>query len=616
MAILRQVPQGGPGLVAGLVGVNVGLAVLPLVFVLMTSVLIGRVPAAVTGGVGSAAWGELVTAFIWAAAAFLGQQVLAPVQVTLGELVRRRVDGHFYDRIMAASLRSSGIGPLEDQDTLDALHEASESLLSGFQTPGAATAGQLALIARYGQLLGCCVLVGVVVSPWVALVLLFGVMAFRYGQRGGLRKYSQIWRTVGSLRREVQYLNELGTGVPAAKEIRIFGLHQWISGRFVRAYRALYAPIWAERRRIYFAPFLVITAIGLAAACIVFVSIGRDAAHGTIGLTALALGLQASIQAFMLGQHYAEADVPTQFGMLALSGLERFEDLIEASDPALAGGGGAPAPEAAEAAGGVTALPQHEIAFRQLRFGYPGASRRVFDGLELTLPAGVCTAVVGLNGAGKTTLVKLLTRLYEPDSGAVLVDGVDIAGLPVDVWRKQVGVIFQDFVRYELSAADNVSLGAVDRPVDLDVIRSAAERAGMADYLAGLPSGFDTVLNRQYPGGVDLSGGQWQRVAIARALYALDAGAKVLVLDEPTAALDVRAEAEFFDRFVELTRGVTSVLISHRFSSVRRADRIVVLEHGLVVEQGTHESLLELGGRYAELFTLQAERFTEEGAAS
>jgi ATP-binding cassette subfamily B protein len=642
LAILRRLPEGGPALVAGLVTVNVALAVLPLVFVVMTSVLIGRVPQAVEGGVGSAAWGALVTAFLWAAAAFLGQQVLAPVQATLGELLRRRIDGRYFDRVMAAALGSTGVGPLEDQATLDALHEASEQLLRGFQTPGRAAAGQLALIARYGQLLGCCVLVAAVVSPWVALVLFVSVMAFRYGQRGGLRKFSQVWRTIAPLRREVQYLSVLGTGAVAAKEIRIFGLHEWISARVASAYRRMYAPIWAERRRIYFAPFLVIAAIGLFGACIVFVTIGRDAARGIIDLTALALGLQASIQALMLGNYYAEADVQTQFGMLSMSGLERFEALVAGAEtkpapPQEGSAGEVPVGEVRVGEGSAGEVPvgevrvgersagevpvgevpvgeppQHEIAFRGLGFGYPGSSHRVFDELDLTLPAGLCTAIVGLNGAGKTTLVKLLTRLYQPDAGDILADGTNIADLPVDAWRKQVGVIFQDFVRYELTAAENVSLGAVERPADREAVRSAAQRAGMAEFLADLPSGFDTVLHRQYPGGVDLSGGQWQRVAIARALYALDAGAKVLVLDEPTAALDVRAEAEFFDRFVDLTRGVTSLLISHRFSSVRRADRIVVLEHGRVIEEGSHESLLERGGRYAELFTLQAQRFTEQ----
>jgi ATP-binding cassette subfamily B protein len=179
----------------------------------------------------------------------------------------------------------------------------------------------------------------------------------------------------------------------------------------------------------------------------------------------------------------------------------------------------------------------------------------------------------------------------------------------VRVWRRQVSVIFQDFLHYELSAADNISFGAVHAPRDPDAIRRAAERAGILDAFEDLPLGLDTPLGRMYEGGVDLSGGQWQRLAIARSLYALGAGARVLVLDEPTAALDVRAESAFFDSFVDLTRGVTSLLISHRFSSVRRADGIVVLDGGRVVEQGSHAELMEVDGTYARLFRLQAERF-------
>jgi ATP-binding cassette subfamily B protein len=249
------------------------------------------------------------------------------------------------------------------------------------------------------------------------------------------------------------------------------------------------------------------------------------------------------------------------------------------------------------------------VALAGVGFRYPCGRPAVLDGLDLVLPAGRCTAVVGVNGAGKTTLVKLLTRLYEPTAGRITVDGTDLRALPVDGWRRQVSVVFQDFVRYELTAAENIACGAVHLPPDRDAVRAAAARAGVLDVLERLPRGLDTVLSRAHRGGAELSGGQWQRVAIARSLYALDAGARLLILDEPTAALDVRAEAAFFDSFVALTRGVTSVLISHRFSSVRRADRVAVLDGGRVVELGGHAELLASEGHYARLFRLQAERF-------
>jgi ABC-type multidrug transport system fused ATPase/permease subunit len=254
-------------------------------------------------------------------------------------------------------------------------------------------------------------------------------------------------------------------------------------------------------------------------------------------------------------------------------------------------------------------MPAHEIRFRDLTFAYPGGAP-VLAGLDLTIPAGSSLAIVGQNGAGKTTLAKLLCRLYDPQRGAVEIDGVDARELDLGSWRSRLTAVFQDFTRFELPLRDNVApAGAPD-----DAVRAALGAAGAAD-LAGL----DTVLAKGYEGGTDLSGGQWQRVALARALCAVRLGAGVVLLDEPTAQLDVRGEAEIFDRLLAATRHCTTILISHRFSTVRHADRICVLEHGRVVELGTHDELMARGGRYRRMFDLQARRFTatedEEGKA-
>jgi ATP-binding cassette subfamily B protein len=603
LQIARLTPSGGSWLVFALVILNVVLGLLPVAFIVATSVMIGRVPGAVTAGVGSAEWRDLVLAFGLAAGAFLAQQILAPVQAALGELLARRIDGHVVDRLIAASLKSTGIGPLEDQSLLDDLAQVVGWLEQGFRTAGAACAGLLALIARYVQLVACCLLVGFVFSWPAGLALLATTMVFRRGNRGGLRVYAGLWSRRVAFWREARYYRATALGDGAAKEIRVFGLAGWLSDHYRALQMKTLELVWAERRRIYFAPYLVYTALGLIVAGITLAAMGRSAASAAISLTQLTLGLQAALAAIRLGENYAESDTATQFGMRAYEGVQDFERGVARFDDRAVG-----LEPLREAAG----LPARDIRFQGVDFHYPGSGRPILDGLELTLPAGRCTAIVGLNGAGKTTLVKLLARLYEPTSGRILADGIDIRSFGVDDWRRRIAIIFQDFNRYELSAAENIGLGAVELRDNRDRVRAAARTAGILATLDRLPGGLDTPLARQYEGGSELSGGQWQRVAIARALFAIENGASILVMDEPTAALDVRAEAAFFDKFVDVTRGATALLISHRFSSVRHADHIVVLAGGRVIEQGSHDALLAAEGRYAELFRLQAQRFADD----
>ena len=245
-----------------------------------------------------------------------------------------------------------------------------------------------------------------------------------------------------------------------------------------------------------------------------------------------------------------------------------------------------------------------EIRFRDVSFGYDDGGRAVLEGFDLTIPAGSSMAIVGQNGAGKTTLAKLLCRLYDTTSGSIEIDGQPLTSLELTAWREQVTAVFQDFIRFELPLRHNVAPnGAPD-----DVIRAALAGAGGAELANG---DLDTILSKGYPGGTDLSGGQWQRVALARALCAVQQGAGVVLLDEPTAQLDVRGEAEIFERVLSATRQCTTILISHRFSTVRLADRICVMEGGKVVELGSHDELMEHGGRYRTMFDVQASRFTE-----
>jgi ATP-binding cassette subfamily B protein len=606
LRIAGLVPSGGRGLVGVLVASNLVLGGLPVVFVVATSMMIGHVPAAVGDGVGSAAWWDLVATFVVAAVAFLAGQILAPVQTSLGELLARRVDGRVYRRLIRAALRARGNEALEDQRVLGHLAEVATTLEQAIRTPGQACAGLIALIARYTQLVGSAAVVAIVFAWPAGVALIVATMGFRKAQRGGQREASKAFVGYHSGRRTARYYRMVSTRAAAAKEIRVFGIAGWLAERYREIQMAGLALLWVQRRRIFLKPYLAWSVFGFLVTGVVMALAGSAASSDAITLTQMTLCFQASLAALRLGEFFPESDLQTQYGMIAYEGVEGFE-----KEMALAARGSVQLEPAIDPAG----RPRDEVRFEAVRFSYPGAERRVLDGLDLTLPAGLCTAIVGLNGAGKTTIIKLLARLHEPGAGRIMVDGDDIRSYPVRDWRRRIGVIFQDFVRYELTAAENIGLGAVELAGDRALVRSAAERAGVLATLERLPLGLDTPLARQYDNGAELSGGQWQRLAIARALFALEGGASILVLDEPTAALDVRAEAAFFERFIDVTRGATTLLISHRFSSVRHADNIVVLAGGRVAEQGSHADLLAAGGRYAELFKLQADRFAEADEA-
>jgi ATP-binding cassette subfamily B protein len=254
-------------------------------------------------------------------------------------------------------------------------------------------------------------------------------------------------------------------------------------------------------------------------------------------------------------------------------------------------------------------MPTRSVQLEGVRFRYPSGDKDVLAGVDLELAAGTSTAIVGVNGAGKSTLVSLLSRLRDPTGGRITVDGVDVRELDPSRWQRTVAIMPQEPVRYPMSAYLNIALGAVDRRDDRDGVLDCARSAGFLDVVDTLPHGWDTVLSRELPDGVDLSGGQWQRLALARALFATRHGAKLLVLDEPTAALDVRGEARFYGQFLEITAGLTTVVISHRFATVRRADTICVLDGGHITERGSHQELVDAGGTYARMYAVQAARF-------
>jgi ATP-binding cassette subfamily B protein len=529
---------------------------------------------------------------------FAAQQILAPVQAVLRFRATSRIDGTMAARAMEAAGRPAGIGLLEDKAVQDLMEVAAgKPLTFRSATPGGAAVGVMGLAFRYVQAAGAAVLVARFSVP-LAVFLLAGTLAVR--RQSHLANYTQAnaFQDFVTTYRRAGYYTGLAVVPGPAKEVRAFGLSEWIIGRYEHAWRAVSGGMATARRRTS-RRFLACYLLVLPLHGLVFVLVGLAAVDGRISVATLAVVLQAARQLTDLGTMGSE-EYQIDFGSSSLPAAAELQR--RATEATVA------APAGSRSALG---RPREGIVFEGVAFSYPGSRQPVFEDLHLEVPAGTSLAIVGANGAGKTTLVKLLARLYEPSAGRILVDGIDARDLDLPSWRARLAVIFQDFVRYELPAADNVGLGGLALRDDRPALCAAAARAGTLDLIEALPSGWDTVLARSYTGGVELSGGEWQRVALARALLAVEAGAGVLALDEPTANLDVRAEAELFDRSLDLTSasGLTTLLISHRFSTVRRAERICVLDQGRVAELGTHEELLAAGAGYARMFGLQAARF-------
>ena len=579
---------------------NLVIGVLPLGFVVGTSVAIGRV-----AGAGRAIWGGILPAAGLAVVALLLQSVLSPFQAAFTELISRRVDGASARSLMRAALAEAPFGLLEQPDVLDKMGDSRRGLVEYPATPGAAVAGLIALIARYAQLAGGVVITGVVLGPVAALVIMAAALVARFGERGIQARYSLLASRSAAARRKAYYILDTGSSLAAAKEIRVLGTLSWWRERGDRDSGSYLRPLWRARRRIRLVPVAVYSLVVLAGTAAVLVMLRDTAGRGGLSVLGLSLAMQAILIVLRFGVYFPEADGPTLDGMQAHESMLEIERAAAQQSPGPLRPGGRQAGQ----------VPVSGIAFEKVSFAYPGSGRNVLRELDLEFPAGTSTAVVGLNGAGKTTLVKLLSGLYEPAGGRISVDGAGLEELDARSWQRRLAVTYQDYVRYELDAAANIGLGTPDRMDDTAAMGRAIEWADAAGVIAALPDGLATVLSSRYSGGVDLSGGQWQRIALARALFAVQAGASVLVLDEPTAQLDARAEVAFFDRFLELTRGLTTVVISHRFSTVRRADRIAVLDGGRITEQGSHEELMAAGGQYAELFGLQARRFAGEEKA-
>lgn len=592
LRLLRHAPAGL--LFAGL-ALECLLGVLPVVFMVASSGVIGQLPEALRLGVDSPAWSAVQTMLLAGMGAMLGQQITVPLRRVVVRGVQRHVDTAIHGQLLDAALGGPDLALLDHAKGAALLREATEELRNERHTPGAAAGASLTLVSRYLTFALASALASVLLAWWAALALMTAGLGLRIAHRVGYDGFLRSLFSLATLRRRAWYLRDLALGRAIAKESRIFGLADWVAQRAREARLAALEPVLSTRVRIYVRPFAAAAIGGSLVAGAVYAALGWYGGQAVIPLTDLVLVAQAGMVVLSIGSFFEESDVERHFGSNALAAVTELESVVS-RPPAVADRGAAPA-------------LYRDLVLKDVRFAYPGATQPVFSRLNLTIEAGTTVAIVGANGVGKSTLLKLICGFLAPSAGSVEIDGQPLDRLDRGLWQAKVSAVFQDFARYELSAADNIALGAVafhDRERDL---RWAAERAGCLDVIERLPHGFQTILSRQYSGGVDLSGGQWQRVAMARALFAVRQGAGLLLLDEPTANLDVRAEADFFDRFLSIRTGVTTVLVSHRFSTVRMADRIIVLRDGAIAEDGTHDELLAAGGQYARLFTLQAARF-------
>jgi ATP-binding cassette subfamily B protein len=589
---LKLVWNTSPALTASLLALRIVRALLPVVTLYVGKLIIDEVVRLAGGSFANHPLGEWIASGQLDHIGFLlalefglavGSDVLGRYVSLLDSLLSERFSTETSLRLMehAATL---DLEDFEDSELQDRLERARRQ-----------AAGRTSLI---GQLMGQAQDVVTVVSfaagllvyaPWLIVLLAIALLPAFVGEAHfNAQAYSLNFARTPE-RRELDYVRQTGASAETAKEVKIFGLNRFL----IERYRMLAESFFDANRRIALRRAgwgSVLSAIGTVAYYVAYAYIVWRTLHGdfSIGDLTFLAGSFRRLRNLLEGLLLGFSQVAGQ--ALYLDDLFSFFEIQpEIVQPANARPFPAPIREG--------------FTFESVGFRYPGAERWAVRRLAFTLRAGEILALVGENGAGKTTLVKLLARLYDPDEGRILLDGHDLREYDLFALRANIGVIFQDFVRYHFSAADNIAVGRIEARDDRPRIVAAAERSMADEFIRKLPARYEQVLGKRFRTGIDVSGGEWQKIAIARA-YMRDA--QVLILDEPTAALDARAEYEVFRRFKEMSRGKTVVLISHRFSSVRMADRIIVLADGSIEASGTHEQLLAQGGRYAELFELQA----------
>jgi ATP-binding cassette, subfamily B, bacterial len=583
-AVLRIVWDSGPGVVLfGLVS-RLFASLLPVLLLWITKLIVDDIVHAISSH-------QPVPPMLWwlVAAEF--------AVAVLNSILLRAID--YSDSLLADKYtRYVSIRVMNHAASLDLIAYEDPVFYDRLERARVQATDRLAMIQAIGRLVQQVITtvslsVSIIVfSPWLMLLLVAGVLpAFLGESHFAFLGYAKNFRQT-PMRRQLDYLRILGGSKEAAKELKLFGLKDFLTERFTRLSDEIYTQNVALNRRKLLAG-AVLSVIGTMGYYSAYVYVIWQTARGVLSI--------GSMTFLTLAIQQASTSIEQIFSTLAGIGDQALflTDLLAFFEmkPTIRS-----KPNALPAPRPIT----RGVEFRNVSFSYPGNPRRVLDSINFKLHTNERLALIGENGQGKTTIVKLITRLYDPTEGQVLLDGIDLRDYDLEDLHHEIGVIFQDFMRYEMTARENIAVGRIEEIGNLDLLKDAANKS-LADQTIGrLSLGYDQMLGRRFDQGVDLSGGEWQKVALARA-YLRDA--QLLILDEPTAALDARSEFEVFHRFTELTAGKMALFISHRFSTVRSADRILVLENGKIAEEGTHDQLASMGGRYAEMFEMQASSY-------
>lgn len=590
--VAAQLWSSSPALAVLVLAWMAASALTPAAVVAALGIVVGRIPAAVTSGLDSGAGEQLAIALAIAAAIYGFSLVLDPIGTALGTAAKTRITGHLQSRLLKAVSAPVGVDHLEDGEVLDRLARA-EGTLTGYFPGDAPVTWAGILASRLAGLVGCAIVSFFI--WWLGILLLAMWVGVRRLMLGSVIRQTTEMRGQTTTLRRAWYLAAVGTKARDAKEVRVFGLGGFVADRFGSEYRATIDHAAAGLSSIH-RRAVIGFAIVVAGYAVALTAIASGALDHTLDLRGLAV-LLPMLTVTMSAGSVSLDDITLTWSLAAIPDVEGLERELTTRRGELAG------------EQPLNRRPARSVRFEGVRFGYRANAPEVLRGVDLELEVGTSTAIVGVNGAGKSTLVGLLSRLHDPTLGSITVDGTDIRHLDPVAWQRAVAIMPQSPTRFPVSAYDNIAFGSIEHRDDEAGVAAVAELSGFAEVVPTLPKGWDTVLSRELPGGADLSGGQWQRLALARALFATRHGARVLVLDEPTAALDIRSEAAFYGRFLGITEGLTTVVISHRFATVRRAQTICVLDGGRITERGSHDELVGAGGAYARMYEVQARRF-------